>query len=359
MTASEEDTLPLPLALDEIDLPWLAAALPHLDLRAFEIVDVIHGTCTKLRIRLHVAEASRGAGIPEQVILKGGFEAHSRSLPYMHRAEVRAYREVLPVLKLPSPACHFAGFSPATGQGIVIMEDLLARDVEFCHPLHPQRRDQVARRLTELARFHARTWGSPELEPGGRWEWLEPIVPEQGGHLRQFLSPELWTKVIDLPRGRAASVRFHDLGWMLNALDRLFVLAGRLPHALLHGDTHLGNLYIDADGTPGFFDSLPHRWPAIAEVAYHVTCALDTADRRGWERGLVEHYLAEVARCGVEPPAPDEAMRQYAAFLAYGYCIFVINDAGFQPEAVNTAYTARFSTAMIDNRTADALRSIT
>ena len=51
-------------------------------------------------------------------------------------------------------------------------------------------------------------------------------------------------------------------------------------------------------------------------------------------------------------------MRQYAAFLTLGYCIFIINEAHFQPEAINTAYTARFSAAMIDNGTLETLATI-
>jgi hypothetical protein len=125
----------------------------------------------------------------------------------------------------------------------------------------------------------------------------------------------------------------------------------------VHGDTHLGNLYEDPDGTPGFFDSQPHKAPSMVEVTYHLTCALDMADRRIWERELVAHYLAELARCGVDVPRLDDAMRQFGMFLAYGYMIFLVNESQYQPEAVNTAYTARFSTAMLDHGTKDLLGS--
>lgn len=354
--------LPLPLAIEDIDREWLTGALRShardLELRDFAILDVKHGTCTKIRLRLDLDAAGRRAGIPERVMLKGGFEPHSRQMYPMHRSEVRAYHDVLPVLKLPSPCCYFAEHDPERRQGIVIMEDLQARGVSFCDPLRPHTREAVARRLIELARFHARTWASPELDPGGQWGWLETCLPEQGGYMRQFLDPAIWQHYVDLPRGRAASVYFHDVAWMGKAFDRLVRLAARLPHALLHGDTHLGNLYVERDGTPGFFDSLPHRWPAIEEVAYHVTCALDPLDRRRWEHDLVQHYLDELARCGVTPPPLAEAMQHYAAFLAFGYCIFLVNASAFQPEAINTACTARFSTAMIDHDTIGVLEAI-
>jgi aminoglycoside/choline kinase family phosphotransferase len=99
------------------------------------------------------------------VILKGGFEQHGREVGHlgeMHRREVRGYRDVLAVLKLPSPKAYFADYEPERQQGIIIMEDLVARGVTFCSALKPQTHEQVARRLTALAQFHAQTWAAPD-----------------------------------------------------------------------------------------------------------------------------------------------------------------------------------------------------
>jgi len=362
MRVPEKPALPLPLTAAEIDSAWLTSALrsraPGVTVLASGITEIIAGTCTKIRVRLEMDEAGRRAGIPERVILKGGFEPHSRDYYFMHVMEARAYDEVLPVLKLPSPACYFAATDDERQQGIVILEDLRARGVRFCDPLVPQTRPQVTRRLTELARFHARTWNSAELGPGGRWHWLKEPLTRGYSYFSRFLQPEVWKRHVAAPQAAAASVYFHDPAWMSDALERLVVLAARLPHAVLHGDTHLGNLYIDTDGTPGFFDPQPHRWPAMLETTYHIGGALDPMDRRRWEVDLLAHYLDELRRNGVEPPALDEALSQYAAFLAFGFCIFLINDTHFQPAAINTAYVARFSAAMIDNNTLAVLKAI-
>jgi hypothetical protein len=359
---AESDARPLPVAIEEINSQWLTTAMrtrvPEAGVQGCQVLDVIHGTCTKIRLRLDVNEAGRRAGIPERVILKGGFEPHSRDTAFMLAHEVNSYRELFPRLPLNTPVCYFADFDAERRQGIIIMEDLVARGVSFCNPLVPQTRQQVAQRLSVLASFHARTWNTPEFAPGGLWAWVPEMLPVGRGYFNQFLVPAVWARFVAAPRGAAASVYFHDMGWMSGALDRLIVLAARLPHAVLHGDTHLGNLYEDKDGTPGFFDPTAHRWPPIEEVAYHLGCALDPRDRRRWERELVQHYLDELRRHGIEPPPIAESMRHYAAFLAFGYCIFLINESHYQPEAVNTAYVARFSAAMIDNDTAGALESI-
>jgi hypothetical protein len=353
---------PLPMAVEEIDRDWLTAALrtqaPDVTVTGFDIVDVNRGTSTKVRIRLDLDEGGSPAGIPSTVILKAGFEPHSFSLGFMHEQEARFYRDLQPELGLHAPACYFADFDSGTGQGIVIMDDLVGRGVSFCNPLRPQSYEQVARRLSSLAEYHAKTWNSPELEPEGRYGWYQEIIPSLQRYMQRSFEPARWQHFVDSPRGAATSVRFHDLDWAVGAVERLIVFCKGLPLCIVHADTHLGNLYEDVDGTPGFFDSLPTKAPALVEVSYHLTCALDTADRPRWERNLVQHYLEELSRQGVAPPALDDAMHQFAAFLLHGYLIFLVNESEWQPEAVNTAYSARFSAAMLHHGTKELLAAV-
>ncbi len=351
---SNAKVYPLPIQLDGLSTPWLEAALqswnPGITLKDSEILDVNNGTCTKVRMRLDVDEAGKAAGIPERVIVKGGFEAHSRMMPYMHKQEVHAYADVLPHTALRFPACYFAGFDAEAAQGIVIMEDLVARGVEFLHPQKPQHPDLVAKRLTRLARHHAMTYNKPEeFAPGGRFAWATHTADST--HFESILVPDVWAGYIDSARGAAASVCFHDLDWMVRANKAIGRFVKAQPPVLIHGDTHLGNLYIDIDGEPGFFDSLPHISAAMQEITYHITNALDVPDRRAHERDLVAHYRYELASHGVEVPSLDELMRQFGIFLANGYMIFIVNASEFQPEAINTAYTARYSAAMLDHDT--------
>ena len=342
------DPLPLPTDLSGLTTAWLEAALrtrhPGVRLLGSRIIDVNHGTCTKVRIALDLDAAGKAAGIPERVILKGGFEPHSRIMHYMHGQEVHAYADVLPHTPLRFPRCWFAQYSQGAQQGIVIMDDLVARGVEFCHPQRPQTPEQVARRLTMLARHHAMTWHSAAAFP-----WATNVFDST--YFDTVLVPDVWQGYVSSARGAAASVCFHDLDWMKDALVRMGRFARSLPSPLIHGDTHLGNLYIDTDGEPGFFDSLPHLAPAMYEICYHVTGALDVPVRRQQERALVGHYRDELIRCNVDAPSLEDFMHQFGVFLANGYAIFLVNASEFQPEAINTAYTARFSSAMLDHDT--------
>lgn len=356
----ETGPYPLPLTIDELTAEWLQSALrtryQGITLRGAELLDVNHGTCTKIRFALDLDEAGREAGIPERVILKGGFEPHSRVMADMHWQEVHAYADVLPYTPLRFPNCHFAGFDEERRQGIVIMDDLVARGVHFLHPQVPQEPEAVAKRLTMLARHHAMTWESPDIRPGGRFDWVRNVADST--YFDTVFKPDIWKSYVDSARGAAVSVCFHDLDWMIRSMEKIDRLCRTLPVTMVHGDTHLGNLYIDTDGEPGFFDSLPHLAPAMYEVSYHVTCALDVPVRRRHERALVAHYRDELVRCGVDAPSLDTFMHEFGCFLANGYAIFLVNASEFQPEAINTAYTARFSSAMLDHDTIGLLEAL-
>jgi len=346
---------PLPVEFDEITPAWVTAALqvkqPGATVRKVEIVDMVRGTTTKIRLRLDLDDTAKAAGVPDLVILKGGFEPHSRSvgMNQMFRREVRAYRDVFPAIPLPTPTCYFADYDSDRKQGIVIMEDLVERGVEFCHATRPQTPEQVARRLGVLAKFHAASWDSPDLAPGGRWEEIVDFFDTMRSFFEHYVSEEVWARFVNSPRGAASSVRFHDREWLLDGWNRVTRYAHQKPHCVLHGDIHLGNLYIYPDGTPGFFDSITSRGPGMLEVSYHISASLDTADRPGAERALVQHYLDELRRHGADAPSIEEAMHQYAVFLLYGYFIWMTTEADRQTEPVNTANVSRVSNAMLDH----------
>lgn len=353
---------PLPLTIEEITAEWLTAALqqrmPGVAVLDAQIVDIIRSTTTKIRLKLTLNEQGRAAGIPELVILKGGFEAHSQELHRMHLREVRGYRDVLSEIPLPSPACYFADYDEERRQGIIIMDDLVARGVTFCHALQPQSHEQIARRLTELARFHAASWDSPELRPGGKWHDLPDFFDAMRGFFDRYSAPQQWQKYLSMPRGVAGSVRFQDRDWLIEGWNRMTKFAQQLPHCVLHGDIHLGNLYIESDGTPGFFDTLASRGPGMLEVSYHISAAIDSAQRRRSEGALVQHYLDELQRAGAAAPGFDEAMQQYGIFLLYGHFIWMTTDPYMQTETVNTANEARVSAAMVDHDCAGLLAAL-
>jgi aminoglycoside phosphotransferase (APT) family kinase protein len=341
---NEKSVLPLPLAAREITEDWVCRAT-GLDVSEVLVKKIIEGTSTKIRI------AVTGDGdLPASLIVKGGFEDHSPDMAAMYANEARYYRDIAPALPLPTPRCWFAGSDPDSYQSIVILEDLDLAGVTWLHGQKPQSPAAVARRLAVLAEFHAASWiGPPDASPH-RFSGLDGrFTAWSMDYVRRYLVPDVWAHYCRSPRGAAVSVSLHDRLWMENAFVAFAQIEASGPRCVIHGDTHLGNLFEWPDGTPGFLDAQPAFANPIMEIAYHVTAALDIADRRDAEQGLLADYLSALTSFGVTPPTFDEAWLTYRQFLAYGFFIFLINETRFQSEAVNTANAARFGAAMLDH----------
>lgn len=348
-----KEALPLPLRVEDVNAQWLERALrqrlPAIRVHTAEVVDVMLGTSTKIRVRLHATGAGSET-LDDTLIVKGGFEEHSPKMADMYANEARFYADIQPFIPMPSPKCHFAGSDPNSHQSIVIMEDLRRPGVEFCDALAPQAFDQIARRMETMAAYHAATWESPHFAAGGRWADIHSRFEAWGmEYMRRYLVPDVWAHYIASPRGAAVSVRFHDGEWMERALMTIGDIQRQQPKCLIHGDTHLGNLYIYEDGTPGYFDAQVARTAWHHEVSYHIICAADLADRAAWERGLLETYLVALARHGGPELDREQAWLDYRRSIVWGLFIFLINEVRFQTEAVNTAYAARFGQAALDH----------
>ncbi|WP_254302512.1 phosphotransferase [Sphingobium chlorophenolicum] len=347
------DALPLPLTPEQIDSAWLTRALrqrlPGITVRDSHVIDVILGTSTKIRVGLAVE--GEGAGqVGETLIVKGGFEEHSPKMAAMYANETRFYADIQPLIPMPSPRAWFAGTDPHSHQSIVIMEDLKRPGVDFCDALRPHRFDQIARRMETMAAYHAATWASPHFQPGGRWSDIASRFDGWGlDYMRRYLAPDVWSHYMALPRGAAVSTRLHDREWMERALMTIGEIQRTQPRCLIHGDTHLGNLYILEDGTPGYFDAQVAQTAWHHEVSYHIVCAADLADRAAWERDLLRLYLDALERQGGPVLDRDTAWLDYRRSILWGLFIFLTNEVRFQTEAVNTAYAARFGQAALDH----------
>src|SRR5215204_7706911 len=115
--------LPLPLQPEQVNADWLQRALrqkaPAATVSLAEVVDVILGTSTKIRVRVQGNDGN-GQPLPETLIVKGGFESHSPSMAEMYANEARFYADIQPYVPMVSPLCYFAGSDPDSHQSIVI-----------------------------------------------------------------------------------------------------------------------------------------------------------------------------------------------------------------------------------------------
>lgn len=131
---------------------------------------------------------------------------------------------------------------------------------------------------------------------------------------------------------------------------------------LLHGDSHVGQMYVTGDGQMGITD-----WQAVMQgnwaydVAYFISSACEPADRRAWEDDLLKEYLDKLGAAGGEPPSFDEAKLAYRRSLFYPYSAwaFTIGRTWYLPEMqtvpVCRAIIHRMAYAIHENDSFEAL----
>jgi hypothetical protein len=345
----------LPNSLDEVTAEWLSTALasrfPRVEVKSVFFGTQVAGTGMKVRLLLDYNAAGHAARLPATMWIKGALHEYARNIRAAFQREVLFYREVAPLGIVRCPLAYFAESDADAGQGIVLMEDLLASNASFGDPVQPAPPELVASTLTMEAQLHARWWQSPELKQFG----------ERGGSLRtdgvidRLMAPASWNAAMSMSRSRGIPQPLRDGVKVLDAIHELLALDDRLPECLLHGDPHLGNMYFPADGGIGFLDwQRMMRGPWIWDVAYTLCGFLSTADRRCHERDLLANYLDELRKAGGKPPCFEVAWQLYLAQLFYGM-VWSVVPPGTQPEDAIESVCTRFALAIADH---DAFKAV-
>jgi len=305
---------------------------------------VSHGANTRVRLLMTYNEAGHSCRLPPTMWAKCNFEVHGAQVAGFSRSEVVFYRRHAQDGSVNTPKCYFAATDADSGSSFLLLEDLLARNVTFGTALRPID-PKIARRAVEmLARYHARSWGSPELAS---------LVPVGGASLADdwaglMLDASGFKQCMQLPRFEFVPPALRDRDRFRGALHKMWHSNAHGPHCLLHGDLHLGNCFFEVDGTPGFVD-----WQGDTRGcwAYDFTefllTALNIDDRRNCERLLLDSYLAQLRSCGIDAPSFENAWLHYRrnTFLTAAAAVC---PPAMQPEAVLIAYTQRGMAAVTD-----------
>jgi hypothetical protein len=304
-----------------LDPGWLTAALGvrYPGIRVIRVTPgpVVERLSTNARFEIECAGALP-VGLEPTLCVKGYFGDKGRAIVHVGEPEARFYATLAEPSGVRTLRAAYADVDPATRHGVVITGDVVAAGGEFLDALSAYSPDQTAESLTELARLHAHCWGPNEMmhEP-----WL-------ASRLSTYFA---YRGVDDIqanfagPVGVGVAPEVADAERLANAL-RVLATRGEGPGwTVVHGDAHVGNIFLDAAGTPGLVDwQVVQRGHWGIDVGYHIGSALTTADRERSERDLLGHYLDRLRKFGVEPPAWDDAMDAYRAGLAYGFFMWAI-----------------------------------
>jgi hypothetical protein len=345
------DTLsfsPAPTSPDEILTPeWLSWALGT-PFASVEVVEVIRKIATKVRFRAIPVD---GSVAPRTLCLKGLFieVPTGRAMPSTaSQAETLFYRDVVGSLCLRSPPCDYAKVDPATGNGIILMHDMVAAGGRFLEAMSPYSLTQARSSLAEMARLHATHWNGAGLDD---YPWLQSRVAQIAAS--PLRSADELNALINDPRGDSLPAAIKRAERIDRGLRALADDARRQPECMVHGDAHAANLF-ERDGHVAMVDwQLVQRSSWAIDVAYHLGSALSVEDRRTHERELVSHYLDQLGGLGVEAPALDAAFDAYRKAMVYGYYMWAITRKVERP-TINE-FTHRLGTAVVDHESFEAL----
>lgn len=330
------DPLPADLAT-VLDPAWLAEALdvvgPGDRIVAVDPVGSSRTIAEKVRFEVTV---EGGAGTRRYALCaKGHFDGSPSSM----LTEAHVYRDLRPHLPIRAPRGYYAGVDDTTNRGLVLMDDVLALGGHVLDAHEPYSLDTCRDALTQLAALHASTWGDRYAHA----PWLAPRITQ----MASLFPAEMLQGLLD--DGRAAGLPAHlrDAERLQAAMQRTSEIA---PTCVLHGDTHSGNAYLDAEGRVGWLDwQVAQRGHWSIDVSYHLGTVLDVETRRTHESGLLRHYLDALAGNGVAAPTFEEAWAHYTRGFTWGYFLWTITR--ISSRAVVLIHVPRLGAALTDHET--------
>jgi len=346
--------LQLPKEVEDLDAQWFSQALGQ-EVTEATVVDRSSGTTGRARVAL------RGEpGIPASVFVKlPPFNEQQRALvdrTGMGVAEARFYRDVAHEVDVRVPGVWFA--ETDDHDYIMVLEDLVASGCRFPAPDDTDIATRARDIVEQLAVLHAPFWESERFTPGGSLEWLSERGARGGGGGRKFIQG-----AVDAI-GDQLDDSFHRIANLyLSRTEEIVQLWRQGAGTLVHGDSHLGNLFVDvaAGDVTGFLDwAVVCRAPGVRDVAYVLCNSVPTEVREPIERELVARYCELLAQEGIGLD-PGEAWDQYRLFAVYSW-VAATSTAGmgskWHPISIGLSSTKRATSACAHLESAALLESL-
>jgi hypothetical protein len=297
----------IPVDVDDVTPEWLGSVLDA-DVQRVDIVDKHSGTTGRVRVSAIID------GHAQPLFVKlAPFDERQRKFVDMTGlgiAEARFYRELAPEVPLRIPVVHHAAVD--NNRYVMVLEDLGASGCRFPTPRDPDIATTTGSIVEELAVLHAQFWASPRLTTDLDWV-------AQGNRVA-FGSGAMFVEMALDQFGEEMGPAFRKLAQLhINHHREVAqILSDAGVHTLIHGDAHLGNLFVDGNRA-GFFDwAMIFRAPGMRDIAYVLGNSIPTDVRRANEREWLARYRGVLADHGVDL---DEATmwEQYRLLVAYSW----------------------------------------
>ena len=348
-----------PVLATDITPEWLSEALqerhPGTHVASIEVMDRAEVTNAHARLAITYSAATTAPPTLFCKLLPVDDRRASITNTRMGPREVRFYRDLAPMLKLRVPEVHVAIHDESDDSFILLMEDLVASGCAVSDGTWGVDTDSAAAALVGLAEINAR-YEDPAMR-AAEAPWVpEPVFGSTYGSVMLQYG-------LDNHRDRLSD--------NFAAIAEIYIHHGKDLHALftqgrktiIHGDTHVGNLFFD-HGTIGFLDwGIINVNTPMREVSYFMNMAMNIEDRRRSDRELLRHYLDARRAFGASEITFDDAFlahRVHAAYCVPASCQVVTFPANMSEgrRVFSDAFLARAEAAITDLDARGALREV-
>lgn len=337
-----------PMSADDITPPWLSGVLaeryPGVDVEA---IAVIHrAQVTNAHARLRVTYRNR-AGAPDTMFCKLAPTDDRRQAIIatgMGQREARFYAELAPLLDIRVPAVH-AALTDDSGLFAIFLEDLVETGCRVSDGTWGISADAARRLIGELAAMHIRFEDPARRRAEAPWVTVNRPNPGYGQQMLRY--------GIDHHRDRLSDDFVTVAELCIARHDELQRLWHEGPQTIIHGDDHIGNVFLDGDRA-GLLDwGIININTPMRELAYLLTMAMNPDERRRAEVELLRDYLALRRTAGLGELGFDEAWRSYRIHAAYNVlasCQVVTFPANASParQVFADAFLARAEASIAD-----------
>jgi hypothetical protein len=348
-----------PTTAVDITPEWLTDALarrhPGVDVDTVEVVERHEVTNAHAKLRVTYRDSGGAPGMMfcklpptddrrEQIIASG-----------MGQREARFYADLAPSLAMRVPEAHVS-LTDDGGMFAILLEDLVTTGCEVSDGTWGIPVDSVAGAVEDLAALHVRFDDPARRAAEAPWVQVSRPSSSYGAPMLRY--------GIEHHRDRLTDAFVEIAELYIDHHDELQRLWHEGPHTIIHGDVHIGNLFLDG-GRVGFLDwGIINVNTPMRDISYLMTMAMSIEDRRANERDLLRFYLDLRRAAGVTEITFDEAWRAHRVHASYNVpasCQVVTFPATMSDRrrVFSDAFLARAQASLDDLEARAALREAT
>ena len=337
------ESLRIPVETSDLTPAWLGAALGA-PVVAVEVLESHSGTTGRTRLGLTYAPGG-GNGAPASVFVKlAPFDVAQRG--FVDRvglgvSEARFYREIAAEVPVRVPRAWHAALD-GEKRYVMVLEDLRASGCRFPRPRDPDVAERSLAVVEAMGRLHGRYWETPRFAADLAWVAARGTGERGAGG-------ELVAQAKSLLADRLPPAFARICDFFVAHVEPITELWNEGPATLVHGDAHMGNLFVDGS-VPGFLDwAMVGRASGLRDVAYYCCNSVPATVRRAHEREWLARYREVLTEEGVAlgEPAAWDGYRLFAIYSWLAATSTAAMGSLWQPEHVGLGGTER-ATASVE-----------